>query len=140
MDKIALLKDEYLLLLKFYEDFDARLIIIKGWSATVGVTAIGLGFQYGKRELWLFAAGAAAIFWLLEGTWKTFQYSYSPRIIEIEAAFKSGDFDDIVPLQTYNRWYDGWNERQLIRNLTLPIVWTPHAITVVAGLLLFFLR
>ena len=138
MDKIALLKDEYLLLLKFYEDFDARLIIIKGWSATVGLAAIGLGFQHGKREIWLFAAGAASIFWLLEGTWKTFQYSYSPRIREIEAAFKSGNFNDIVPLQTYTRWYDGWNERRLIRNLALPIVWMPHAITVAAGILLFF--
>jgi hypothetical protein len=139
-EKVPLLKDEYLLLLRFYEDFDARLMIIKGWSFTIGLAAIGFGFQYSKRELWLFASGAALIFWLLEGTWKTFQYSYAPRIAEIEQAFRTGDFSGIVPFQTYTRWYDGWRAQRLLRNMALPIVWTPHAITFVTGLLLYFLK
>jgi hypothetical protein len=137
-DKVSLLKDEYLLLLKFYEDFDARLIVIKGWSASIGLAAIGLGFQYAKHELWLFAAGAALVFWLLEGTWKTFQYSYAPRITEIEAAFRSNDFAGLAPLQTYTRWYDGWRDRRWFRNMMMPIVWTPHALTIAAGVTLYF--
>jgi hypothetical protein len=136
-DKAALLKDEYLLLLKFYEDFDARLIIIKGWSVTVSLTAIGLGFQNAKPALWLFGAGAALIFWILEGTWKSFQYSYSFRIQEIETAFRTGDFAAVVPLQTYSRWYDGWRRRQWLRTMALPIVWVPHALTAIAGVTLF---
>ncbi len=32
--KLGLLKDEYLLLQRLYEDFDGRVITIKGWSAT----------------------------------------------------------------------------------------------------------
>src|SRR2546422_10117971 len=42
--RITLLKDEYLLLQKFYEDFDARVVTIKGWSASIGIAAIGGGF------------------------------------------------------------------------------------------------
>jgi hypothetical protein len=42
--KAAFLRDEYLLLQKFYEDYDARVITIKGWSATIGMAAIGGGF------------------------------------------------------------------------------------------------
>lgn len=136
-DKTALIKDEYLLLLRFYEDFDARLIVIKGWSFTIGLAAIGLGFQYGKRELWLFGAASAVIFWLLEATWKAFQYSYVPRIEEIERAFRDGDVVNLVPLQTYTRWFDGWRYQRVLRNMTLPIVWLPHGITAVAGVLLF---
>jgi hypothetical protein len=49
--KLGFLKDEYLLLQKFYEDFDARIITIKGWSATVGLAAIGGGFFQSQYPL-----------------------------------------------------------------------------------------
>jgi hypothetical protein len=39
--KITLLRDEYLLLQNFYESFDTRIVTIRGWSATVGMAAIG---------------------------------------------------------------------------------------------------
>ena len=91
--KISLLKDEYLLLQKFYEDFDARIVTIKGWSATIGMVAIGGGF-YQSHYLWLFASGAAVIFWLIESVWKSFQYMYGPRIQEIEEAFQKDEFND----------------------------------------------
>ena len=64
--KLQLLKDEYLLLQRIYEDFDSRALTIKGWSATVGIAAIGVGF-YQSSYLWLFAAGSSAVFWFLEG-------------------------------------------------------------------------
>jgi hypothetical protein len=54
--KTGLLKDEYFLLQKFYEDRDGRIVTIKGWSATVGMAALGGGF-YQSRFLWPFAAG-----------------------------------------------------------------------------------
>lgn len=91
------LKDEYLLLQKAYEDYDSRIITIKGWSATIGMAAIGAGF-YQSRFLWLFAAGAAVVFWILEGLWKSFQYMNGPRIELIEEAFRTEQFDDVAPL------------------------------------------
>ena len=139
-DRTSLLKDEYLLLLRFYEDFDARLITIKGWSSTVAIAAIGFGFQTARPQLWLYAAPASLVFWLLEGTWKSFQYAYAPRIQAIERAFRDGSLDAIAPLQTYGSWHAGWRERDVWRVLRLPIVMFPHLATAVAGVLLFALR
>ena len=85
--KIQLLRDEYLLLQNFYEGFDTRIITIKGWSATVGMAAIGGGF-YQTHYLWLFAAAASLIFWLVEALWKSFQYMYSPRIQQLEKGIR----------------------------------------------------
>ena len=34
------------MLQQFYEDFDKRILGIKGWSATIAIAAIGAGFQY----------------------------------------------------------------------------------------------
>jgi hypothetical protein len=57
---------------KAYEDFDTRLMTIKGWAATVATAAIGLGF-YQNSYLWLFAAGASVVFWYLGSIWKVYQ-------------------------------------------------------------------
>lgn len=139
-DKTSLLKDEYLLLLRFYEDFDARLITIKGWSSTVAIAAIGFGFQNARPQLWLYAAGASIVFWLLEGTWKSFQYAYAHRIQAIEGAFRDHALDAVTPCQTYASWYEGWRRRNVWRVLRLPIVAFPHLVTAVAGVLLFAFR
>lgn len=136
--KLGYLKDEYLLLQKFYEDYDARVITIKGWSATVGLAALGVGF-YQSRYLWLFAAGAAMIFWFLEALWKGFQYMYEPRIQLLEAAFLSNDFDGVSPFQVYTAW-DGEfqaNGLRIWRNMRLPLVAFPHVFTLAAGIALF---
>jgi hypothetical protein len=140
-ERIGLLKDEYLLLQKFYEDFDARVIQIKGWSATVGLAAIGGGF-YHPRFLWLFASGAALIFWILESLWKSFLYMYGPRIEHIEKAFRSESFGDVAPLQIYASWFERFNKTgfQLFTTMRMGIVWFPHAVTLVAGILPFLLE
>ncbi len=139
--KVSMLKDEYLLLQKFYEDFDARIVTIKGWSATIGMAAIGGGF-YQTHYLWLFGAVAAVVFWLVEALWKSFQYMYGPRIELIEKAFASDDFSGIAPLQIYSSWFETLQEHGfgIVGNLCLGIVAFPHIITVVAGIALFALQ
>lgn len=132
------LKDEYLLLQKAYEDYDSRIITIKGWSATIGMAAIGAGF-YQSRFLWLFAAGAAVVFWILEGLWKSFQYMNGPRIELIEEAFRTEQFDDVAPFQIYSSWWANFktNGLQVPRNMFLGLIAFPHAITLVVGFGLF---
>ncbi|HEV7796564.1 MAG TPA: hypothetical protein VGO73_00295 [Pyrinomonadaceae bacterium] len=39
--KLPLLKDEYSMLQQFYEDFDKRILGIKGWSATIAMSGAG---------------------------------------------------------------------------------------------------
>lgn len=139
--KAAYLKDEYLLLQKFYEDYDARIITIKGWSATIGMAAIGAGF-YQSHFLWLFAAGAALVFWVLEGLWKSFQYMYAPRIQVLEEAFLNDAFDSVAPFQVYTSWFAHLQENgfQLVRNMLLGLVAFPHAVTLLFGIGLFVLE
>lgn len=139
--KIQLLRDEYLLLQNFYEGFDTRIITIKGWSATVGMAAIGGGF-YQTHYLWLFAAAASLIFWLVEALWKSFQYMYSPRIQQLEKAFASGEFAGIAPFQVYTSWFAALQEQGfgIFENFRLPIVAFPHFVTLTAGIILFVLH
>jgi hypothetical protein len=138
--KISLLKDEYLLIQKQYEDFDTRIMTIKGWSATVGLVALGTGFQY-SRFLWLFAALASLLFWILEAIWKSFQYNYSNRIQRIERAFATEEFHSIQPLQIFHAWLESFRSgsqlRTVIGILKLPLVFFPHVVPVVVGPALF---
>jgi hypothetical protein len=139
--KITLLRDEYLLLQNFYENFDTRIVTIKGWSATVGMAAIGGGF-YQTHHLWLFGAAASVIFWLIEALWKSFQYMYSPRIQRLERAFASDDFSDIAPFQVYKSWFETLQKEGfgVLGNFRLGIVAFPHLVTFVAGVALFALH
>ena len=139
--KISLLKDEYVMLQQFYEDFDKRILGIKGWSATIAIAAIGGGLQYRIRYLWLFAAAASLVFWLLESIWKRFQYLYAPRIHKIEESFREQKFDEMDPLQIYTSWYqifdkEGWS---IFSTFRLGIVMFPHVLTLIVGTVLFAL-
>lgn len=136
-EKVSLLKDEYLLLQKFYEDFDSRAMAIKGWSSSIAIAAIGVGF-YQNKFLWLFAAAASLVFWGLEASWKNFQYSYAPRISALEAAFREDDFAALSPLQVYTSWFDAYKTRGgILTTFGLPVVWFPHLLTFVAGIFLY---
>lgn len=139
--KLSLLKDEYSMLQQFYEDFDKRILGIKGWSATIAIAAIGGGF-YQTRLLWVFAAAASLVFWLLESVWKGFQYCYSPRIAQLERAFREDKFDDIAPLQIGISWYTAFqkNGLQLLTTFRMGIVCFPHAVTLIVGVLLYVLE
>src|SRR5262245_53223555 len=136
--KLSYLKDEYLLLQKFYDDFDARVMTIKGWSATIGMAAIGVGF-YQSRFVWLFAAGAALVFWILEATWKTFQYMYRPRIALLERTFLTGQTEEVAPFQIQSSWGAAFRRKrfEVVPNMFLGLILFPHALTIVAGIGLF---
>lgn len=139
--KLGFLKDEYLLLQKLYEDFDTRVITIKGWSATIGLAAIGTGFIY-SRFLWLYAAGIGIVFWVLEAIWKSFQYNYSPRLVALEEGFESGNIDRIEPFQIYSEWNKAFQGSgyAVLGNMRLPLVFFPHIVPVLAGPILFLLN
>lgn len=139
--KISLLKDEYVLLQNFYEEFDRRLLTIKGWSVTVALGAIGVGF-YQSEYLWLFAVGASIAFWLLEALWKSFQYMHAQRIAVLEKAFSKGEFENIKPLQIYNSWFEVQDKYglRIWRHFGMGIVALPHLLTFVIGILLFVLQ
>ncbi len=77
-------QQEYFALVKAVDDFDQRLITIKGWGVTLSLVALGLGFQYSAYGFFLVAAASSFAFWFIEGTVKRHQMRYYPRMREIE--------------------------------------------------------
>ena len=44
---------------------------VKGWSVTLSLAGLGLGFQQGHYALFALAAATALAFWFIEGQMKT---------------------------------------------------------------------
>lgn len=109
--RLVFLKDEYLKLQDYYEDYDRRSLTIKGWIAAGAAAGIAIGLdpeKNGGGMVWIFIALIAACFWYLETYWKTFQYALADRIRIIEAYFrndKTSLFPDPDPLQIYAWWF-----------------------------------
>jgi hypothetical protein len=75
---------EYYALVGTVSDFDARLMVVKGWSVTLSLAALGLGFQQQHYALFGLAALTALGFWFLDLLLKTFQVRYYARMRDIE--------------------------------------------------------
>ena len=78
------LNREYYAILGVVSDFDARQMVIKGWSVTLSLAALGLGFQTQHYALFGLAAMTAFGFWFLDLLVKQFQVRYYPRMRDIE--------------------------------------------------------
>ena len=164
-DYISYLKDEYLFLQKTYEDFDQRLLLIKGWSITASLAGIAAAFQYKVPAVWLISAGTAVLFWAIEAIWKSFQYAHSGRIREIEAFFRGDTPTDtqvanvLPPFQIYNSWYRTYSHpvprplsdlaekkatitplQQWIQIAKMPMIAMPHVLILATAILLFCCR
>lgn len=140
--KIDLLKTEYFKLQDYYESFDSKAQTIKGWSTTVSLAAITLGFSSKNAYIWLFAALSSLVIWIIEAKWKQFQYCYAERIEQLEAAFRKNDFDTIKPLQIYTSWFKSWSkdEYSLLQLMFMKIVMMPYLYAMVVCIGLFILE
>lgn len=157
----ASMRSEYELLVKVVSDFDARLLTIKGWSVTLSLAALVLGFQHDHYALFGLAAVSALGFWTIDALTKTHQVRYYSRMRDIEvAAFHVNRVELPTLLGSFfspridESWsYTGrepdWRGnppwrldpavvRRLIRRAWyMPHVVLPHVIAVVVGGLLF---
>lgn len=77
---------EYYALVDAVAGVDGRLMTVKGWSVTLSLAALGLGFQQGHYALFGLGAATAAAFWFLDGLMKGHQLRYYPRMRDIEVA------------------------------------------------------
>jgi hypothetical protein len=75
---------EYYETLGVVSNYDGWLLIVKGWSVTLSLVALGLGFQQGHYAFFGIAAVTGAAFWYLDGLMKGYQYRYYVRMREIE--------------------------------------------------------
>ena len=125
---------------------DQRALQIKGWSVTLSLAAIAAALvakDIGpeQRDATFLVAGlASALFWLIEYIWKTFQWSFFHRIDEIEGYFRDSSVP-VDPLQIRAAW-KGKYKIELAkrwRNAFKPFIMLPHAVVVVAAVVLAIL-
>ena len=62
------LSKEYYAILNVVSSYDGWLLIVKGWSVTLSLAALGLGFQQRHYALFALAAVTGATFWYLTGS------------------------------------------------------------------------
>jgi len=154
------LTKEYLALVDIVAGFDGRVMIVKGWSVTLSLAAIGLGFQQGHYALFALAAATALGFWLIEGQLKSQQWRYNSRMRDIELAhfhlnrLALPELGEFSALRIDQQWaYKGkepdWRSDAprrrtpkeirafLFKPYVVPHVLLPHAVAVVLGAALF---
>jgi hypothetical protein len=94
--------------------------------------------------LWVLGSVSAVLFWLVEATWKSFQYTLAARITEIEKYFAGETKHEIFPLQAYRSWFKEWNKVNPISRIwestALFIVYIPYLVIFVGGILLICLH
>ena len=78
------LSKEYYAILGVVSSYDGWLLIVKGWSVTLSLAALGLGFQQRHFALFALAAVTGAAFWYIDGLMKGYQYRYYVRMREIQ--------------------------------------------------------
>ena len=155
------LLQEYYALLGVVSEYDGRFFLVKGWSVTLSLAALGLGFDTQHFALFALAALSALGFWYLDALLKGHQMRCYSRMRDIEVAayelnrVELADLGAVSAPRIDMTWgftgADGpdWRSdrparrtpaevrRMLLRRFVLPQVVLPHAVAVVLGSVLF---
>ena len=158
---IEQLLKEYYAILQTVNEFDKRLLTVKGWGVTLSLAALAWGFQFGHYGLFLVASLSSVGFWIIEGVIKRHQMRYYIRMREIEVIQYQVAAEDNLENQSSPRIDWSWfkapdvfagkpmeplpapSPHEKSRGYRfawfLPHVFLPHVISFVAGLLLLLL-
>jgi hypothetical protein len=138
--RAELLKDEYVMLQKFYEEIDSKGLNIKNWAISVAIAAIGTGILYHKGIL-LIAFFVSLVFWYLEAYWRGLSHFFAVRIQEIEDAFRKGTWEKETPLQVYSTWSKEYKKAgdQTFEYLFKQSSLLPHLVIALISLLIYFI-
>jgi hypothetical protein len=134
------LKAEYILIQGQYEAFDQRALSMKALATPL----LGAGVAFGVKESSVAILYAtilvASSLWILEATWKLFQYCLADRIMFLEAWFRGDSVvngrdirDEEAPFQIYTEWKLVFRRdwfQYLFRRMWAPFVSLPYIIVV----------
>lgn len=155
------LRSEYESLIKVVSEFDGRLMLVKGWSVTLSLAGLGLGFSEEQYAFFALSSVSAIAFWCLDWVTKRHQMRYYRRMREIEVAayhlnhLRLGGRVISSPKVDWT-WGFPWkgtdkfpdkpvqrnapNVRRLLRRAPWALnVLLPHIVAIVLGLVLFVL-
>jgi len=133
---------EYNLLIELYESYNDQILILKGWSVTVGVAALIAAYTQSvssSGRIGVVIASLSALpFWAMETSWKLFQNAYLERIVQIELCF-DGMGKDCRPAQVLGSWRASYADDKVtdwLQTAILPHVFLPHLVLLAGGLVL----
>jgi hypothetical protein len=148
--------EEYFKLVDLITEFDKRLLTVKSWGVTLSLASLGLAFQHKHWGFFLLSAISSLTFWIIEGTMKSHQMRFYPRMREIEMEREkiSRSANEISSPRIDYTWENAekllrGNIREIgpvsLRGKSLdykirfysPSVCLPHLVTFVTGSLLF---
>ena len=136
---LALLEKEYFHLQTQIEKFDDKSLTIKAWSVSLAAAIAGSSSFAENYILILFASFASLMFWIIDASWKNFQYANYKRIWEIEK-YMRGEVSKIDHLQIATFWSQSFRKNGLKRFFRI-LIWRhvliPHGIMSILFLLLF---
>jgi hypothetical protein len=133
------LREEWLLLQKTYEEFDARALGLKGLATPLLGAGYAAGAENGSTAILVATMVVAACLWALETIWKTFQYGFAERIRALEAYFREPEAcADYKPYQVFYAWTRAYDAAKgdaghWWRMATRPFVLLPYAPMLLAG-------
>lgn len=88
------------------EAFDTKALNIKEWGTGISVGVAAFALKASHRWLFGLVAINALCFWIIEASWKLYQWAYMQRIVEIESYFRSVNKDKVItPFQITQSWY-----------------------------------
>ena len=131
------LVQEYLFLLETYESYNDQSLIIKGWSASVGMAALLAVYaakpaELSGRFMVLLAACSVLPFYMTDALWKALQSGYVFRLEELEKAIAAGGGSAMQSFTTWEREF-ALTSVQYMEALRNPAVFLPHLPIVFAG-------
>ena len=133
------LRAEYILIQGQYEAFDQRALSLKALATPLLGAGIAFGFKEASVAVLLATVLVATSLWILEGIWKTFQYCFAARIMQLEMWFRDPQSAEPSPFQIYTEWTRSWTTHfgrlnSLPAILKQPFVFLPYLPIVAFGL------
>ncbi|WP_420388006.1 hypothetical protein [Roseivirga sp.] len=122
------IEKEYFHLQSVIESFDSKSLTIKAWSVSIAGAIAGSSAFTDNRMIILFASLVSLMFWLIEASWKTFQYAHYKRLWEIEAFMreKGGSIDNLQIGASWSSSYHSGGLKRLFRVMFWHHVMLPH--------------
>ena len=141
MEGLEFLSQEYFEIMKVISNYDNILMIIKGWSITIGIALIGYSLKYNKRSILLVCAFCALCFAFVDAKFKEYQTNYYGRMQTIENCIhdkqKIDDVNECKPLFVHQSWEREDEKSSIIDEAHLSNIYIPHFFIIIISILLF---
>ena len=129
MGDLSFITKEYFKVVDIISQYDDRLMIIKGWSITVGIALIGYAFTQKNKFLLVLCMIAVLCFAIVDAKFKEYQVCYYDRMAQIERCIERKEIDNKVRCISpaiNGSWKEAKSFFGIFPQLLIGGVWMPH--------------